>query len=154
MILKLSLTTFLVFISQRTMQAMIIHSNQILKISLNLLIMMRKIPAVTLLSSRTVRAPNLFKRLKKRKSTGADKIANEHIINGGPPLLRCLRQLYSNILKLAQYLINAKSASLSQYTNLVKGEIHQIATGPLLYYLQSTSFSKEFSSKGCNTEPF
>ena len=47
-----------------------------------------------------MRAPNLLKRLKKRKSPCADNITNEHIINGGPPLLRCLRQLYSNIFEV------------------------------------------------------
>ena len=41
-----------------------------------------------------------LKDLKKRKSPGADNITNEHIIHGGPPLLRCLRQLYSNMFEV------------------------------------------------------
>ena len=40
--------TFLVFISQRTMQVMVIHAIQILKLSLILLIILKKITAVTL----------------------------------------------------------------------------------------------------------
>ena len=101
-----------------------------------------------------MQALNLFKRLKKRKSPGADNITNEHIINGGPPLLRCLRQLYSNIFEFGSIPDKCKVGTIIPIHKPGKGEIHQIATGPLLYYLQSTSFSKEFSSKGCNTGPF